>query len=73
MTSFLEAISPTARELLRLEPNWFVIKSPARQFSLLANPHRKPKLPAGYEFKGPFKTRTTAIVKSLRWELESRP
>lgn len=61
-----------ARELLKLEPNWFVVKSPDRTFSLLANAHRKPKLPAGYEFRGPFKTRMTAIVKSLKWELETR-
>jgi len=71
--TLLEAISPTARELLKVEPHWFVIQSPGRTFSLLANPHRKPKLPVGYRFKGPFKTRETAVVKSLKWELETRP
>ena len=71
--TLLEAISPTARELLKVAPNWFVIQSPNRTFSLLANPHRKPRLPAGYQFKGPFKTRDTAIVKSLKWELATRP
>lgn len=71
--TLLEAISPTERELLQAPAHWFVVKSPTRTFSLVSNPHRRLQLPPGYEQKGPFKTRTTAIVKSLKWELETRP
>lgn len=72
MLSLLEAISPTARELFKLQNNWFAVRSAAGEFSLLANPHTQPKLPAGYVFRGPFKDRNTAIAKTLLWKLEEQ-
>ena len=72
MYSLLEAISPTARELFKLENNWFAVRSPAGEFSLLANTHTKPTLPAGYAFRGPFKDRETAVAKALLWKLEEQ-
>ena len=70
MYSLLEAISPTARELFKLQPNWFVVRNQARDFSLLANTKTQPKLPTGYTYRGPFKDRETAVAKALLWKLE---
>jgi hypothetical protein len=53
--SLLEAISPTARELFALEKNHFVITTPDGQIARLASTKRKPKLPAGFKIRGPFK------------------
>lgn len=71
--SLLEAISPTTRELFALPNNWWVLKSPEREFSLIARKGGKPKLPKGFAARGPFKTRDDAAVKALRWELQTRP
>jgi hypothetical protein len=70
--TLLEAISLTARELFKIQPSWFAVKSPDRQFSLVTCIKRKPKLPPGFEFRGPVKTRDDAAVKALLWELETR-
>jgi hypothetical protein len=70
MYSLIETNAPTARGLFKLKNNWFVVRSPAGEFSLLANTHTKPKLPQGYVSRGPFKSRETAIAKALLWKLE---
>lgn len=70
MYSLLEA--PLTRELFKLKSNWFAVRSPAGEFSLLANTHTKPELPAGYTFRGPFKDRETAIARTLLWKLEEK-
>ena len=57
MLTILEAISPTARELFALPPNHFVITTPDGQTARLASTKRKPKLPAGFKVRGPFKTK----------------
>jgi len=57
MTSLLEAISPTSRELFALKRNHFVITTPDGQTARLASTKRKPKLPAGFKVSGPFKTK----------------
>ena len=65
--TYLKAISPTARELLKLEKNFFAIRTADGKFSVLGSTTRQPKLPPGADCKGPFRFRETAQRRCLTW------
>lgn len=65
--TLLEAISPTARELLQTPKSFFAIRTADGKFSVLASTVRTPQLPVGAECKGPFRFRESATRRCLTW------
>jgi len=70
MLSILEAISPTARELLATPKHYFALRTADGKFSVLASTKRQPQLPPGTQCRGPYRFRETALRRCLTWSTE---